>query len=163
MHHHNRFDCFITYNSKDAWWVFNELLPKLGKQNLQLQDDMSQRNTSPRFDFCLHDFHFRPGTAIVDNIVEAIVTSRCTLLFITKRYVCSNWCQFEAKMAHSHIMSEHRRKVIAVVHPDIIPMRKGRLPLGLDALQSTVTYLEWPRHEQGRKVFWVRLEQALSG
>uniref|UniRef100_A0A672RNI2 Uncharacterized protein n=1 Tax=Sinocyclocheilus grahami TaxID=75366 RepID=A0A672RNI2_SINGR len=63
-----RFDAFISYNTKDEPWVMEELIPKLEGE------------------------HGRP---IIDKIIDGIYSSRKTNCLITKKYLMSNWSSSE--------------------------------------------------------------------
>uniref|UniRef100_A0A8C5GLV7 Toll-like receptor 13 n=1 Tax=Gouania willdenowi TaxID=441366 RepID=A0A8C5GLV7_GOUWI len=81
----HRYDAFISYNVHDEAWVYRELLPVLeGQQGWRL---------------CLHHRDFEPGKAIVENITDAIYSSRKTLCVISHHYLQSEWCSREIQMA----------------------------------------------------------------
>uniref|UniRef100_A0A3Q1ESV2 Toll-like receptor 22 n=1 Tax=Acanthochromis polyacanthus TaxID=80966 RepID=A0A3Q1ESV2_9TELE len=80
-----RYDAFVSYNVNDEAWVCRELLPVLeGQQGWKL---------------CLHHRDFEPGKPIVENITEAIYSSRKTICVISRSYLQSEWCSREIQMA----------------------------------------------------------------
>uniref|UniRef100_A0A3Q2VVV6 Toll-like receptor 13 n=1 Tax=Haplochromis burtoni TaxID=8153 RepID=A0A3Q2VVV6_HAPBU len=79
------YDAFVSYNVHDEAWVCGELLPELeGQQGWRL---------------CLHHRDFEPGKPIVENITDAIYSSRKTICVISPNYLQSEWCSKEIQMA----------------------------------------------------------------
>uniref|UniRef100_A0A8C6TIL5 TIR domain-containing protein n=1 Tax=Neogobius melanostomus TaxID=47308 RepID=A0A8C6TIL5_9GOBI len=96
------YDAFVSYNVHDEEWVYRELLPELeGRQGWKL---------------CLHHRDFEPGKAIMDNIVDAIYSSRKTLCVISHQYLLSEWCSREIQMARCCSSSHTLSLVIGEVH-----------------------------------------------
>ena len=167
------FDAFVCYHNSDFWWLKNKLLPTLGNGEIEASMNNSywtdirnecsgDINGFNKFRFCVDNWHFIVGACIVDNIAEAIMSSRSIILFVTKKFIRSYWCQFEVNLAHVHCLSHRRQKIIAVVHPEILPLRHESIPVTLDALLDTMTYIEWPLDVDHRPLFWLRLSTALG-
>ena len=47
---------------------------------------------------------FEVGKSIVENIVDSIDTSRKCLLVVSKDYLQSSWCMFEAHLANNRLI-----------------------------------------------------------
>uniref|UniRef100_A0A8C6U7T1 TIR domain-containing protein n=1 Tax=Neogobius melanostomus TaxID=47308 RepID=A0A8C6U7T1_9GOBI len=127
------YDAFVSYNVHDEEWVYRELLPELeGRQGWKL---------------CLHHRDFEPGKAIMENIVDAIYSSRKTLCVISHQYLLSEWCSREIQMARccSHTVS----LVIGEVH-----LTHKRIKIR--------TYLSWSGARGHRGLFWERVRHALQ-
>ena len=164
------FDAFVSYHNSDFWWLKDELLKHLGNREIETTvanylNDCQGHGTGeryPKYRFCVDHWHFQVGRPVTDNIVEAIISSRSIIMFVSKKFIKSFWCQFEVNLAHVHCLSHRRQKIIAVVHPEILNLRHKSIPLTLDALLDTVTYIEWPLNVDSRPLFWLRLSTALG-
>uniref|UniRef100_A0A8C6TIS6 TIR domain-containing protein n=1 Tax=Neogobius melanostomus TaxID=47308 RepID=A0A8C6TIS6_9GOBI len=133
------YDAFVSYNVHDEEWVYRELLPELeGRQGWKL---------------CLHHRDFEPGKAIMDNIVDAIYSSRKTLCVISHQYLLSEWCSREIQMARCCSSSHTLSLVIGEVH---FNHQKDK------ALMRSRTYLSWSGARGHRGLFWERVRHALQ-
>ncbi|XP_008394684.2 toll-like receptor 13 [Poecilia reticulata] len=143
----HQYDAFISYNSSDEPWVIGELLPKLeGEQGWRL---------------CLHHRDFEPGKPIIDNITDAIYSSRKTICVISRRYLRSEWCSREVQTASFRLFDEQKDVLILVFLEDIptyllSPFHRMR------KLLKKQTYLSWPRAANHPEVFWENLRKALQ-
>lgn len=134
------FDAFISYSSKDEAFVAEELAPIL-------------ENGDIHYNLCLHYRDFPVGAYIADTILQAIESSRRTIMVLSENFIKSEWCRFEFKSAHHQVLRDRRRRLIVIVlgeipHKDLDP--DIRLYL------KTNTYLQW-----GDKFFWDKLRFAL--
>ena len=74
------FDIFISYSNHDKEFVENILVPKLENQtNL-----INYKCLLPVRDFV-------PGIGIMDQIAEAVESSACTMIILSKHFVKSQW------------------------------------------------------------------------
>lgn len=134
------FDAFISYSSKDEAFVSEELAPLL-------------EHGDPNYKLCLHYRDFPVGAYIADTIVQAVESSRRTIMVLSENFIKSEWCRFEFKSAHHQVLRDRRRRLIVILlgevpHKDLDP--DIRLYL------KTNTYLQW-----GDKLFWEKLRFAL--
>ncbi|MED6235680.1 hypothetical protein ATANTOWER_031532 [Ataeniobius toweri] len=142
-----QYDAFISYNYHDEPWVIGELLPKLeGEQGWRL---------------CLHHRDFEPGKPVIDNITDAIYSSRKTICVISRRYLESEWCSREVQTASFRLFDEQEDVLILVFLEDIptyllSPYHRMR------KLLKKQTYLSWPRAADQPEVFWEKLRKALQ-
>uniref|UniRef100_T1E1A3 Putative TOLL protein n=1 Tax=Cupiennius salei TaxID=6928 RepID=T1E1A3_CUPSA len=134
------FDAFVSYSKKDEAFVTQILAPEL-------------ECGLPAYRLCLHYRDLPVGGYMSDAIVEAMESSRRTILILSENFLKSEWCRFEFKSAHREALGacQHRLLVIALgkvdpqeLDPDIRLWMK----------QSPV--LRW-----GEKLFWDRLKYAM--
>lgn len=134
------FDAFVSYSSKDEAFVIEHLAPKL-------------ENGVPPYKLCLHYRDFPVGAYIADTIVQAIDSSRRTIMILSKNFIKSEWCRFEFKSAHHQVLRDRRRRLIVILLGDV-PQKD--LDPDIRLYLKTNTYLQW-----GDKLFWQRLRFAL--
>ena len=155
------YDAFVIYAKKDNRWVFEELLTNLGRQEDQLNNQIIQPAGAKRYKFCIDEKDFIIGEEIHVNISLAITHSRCLLMFVTKAFIRSKWCQEEAIRAKYYTIDRQGlHKMIAVVEPTIFTRRS--LPVHIKEILDTITCLEWPADKTRRPKFWLRLTKALG-
>ncbi|XP_025761309.1 toll-like receptor 13 isoform X1 [Oreochromis niloticus] len=141
------YDAFVSYNVRDEAWVCGELLPELeGQQGWRL---------------CLHHRDFEPGKPIVENITEAIYSSRKTICVISQHYLQSEWCSKEIQMASFRLFNEHK-DVLIMVFLEHIPAKQLSPYYQIRSLVKKRSYLSWPQAVQHTGVFWQKIQQALS-
>lgn len=133
------FDAFVSYSSKDEAFVAEELAPIL-------------ENGDPAYKLCLHYREFPVGGYIGDTIVQAVESSRRTIMVLSENFIKSEWCRYEFKSAHHQVLRGKKRLIVILLgevpHKDLDP--DIRLYL------KTNTYLQW-----GDKLFWEKLKFAL--
>lgn len=134
------FDAFISYSSKDEAFVVEHLAPVL-------------ENEDPQYKLCLHYRDFPVGAYIADTIVQAIDSSRRTIMILSKNFIKSEWCRFEFKSAHHQVLRDRRRRLIVILLGDV-PQKD--LDPDIRLYLKTNTYLQW-----GDKLFWQKLRFAL--
>ncbi|NXW39525.1 TLR13 protein, partial [Phaetusa simplex] len=144
-HRRYAYDSFVSYNSADEGWVLGELVPELERCSLRL---------------CLHHRDFRPGRAIVDNIVDAIYNSRKTVCVVSRGYLRSEWCSLEIQLA-SYRLFDELRDVLVLVFLEAIPDAELAVYHRMRRVLLKRTYLRWPQQPQARRLFWAKLARAL--
>ena len=77
------YDVFISYSNKDKDLVEEKLVPALEDPNC----DFTYRCKT------FHDFIL--GTPIMDQIVNAVESSKCTLIVLSNNYLQSDWGRHE--------------------------------------------------------------------
>jgi hypothetical protein len=122
------FDAFVSYADGDRHFVI-DLVKRLEEEyNLKL---------------CIHHRDFIPGTAIDDNITNAIHYSRRTVCFITSHFIKSSWCMFELNMARMEaIYSRNGENVLFLVILETGAVKK--LPRSFMDLIELKSYLDFP-------------------
>ncbi|KAH8371819.1 hypothetical protein KR093_008984 [Drosophila rubida] len=134
------FDAFVSYSSKDELFVHEQLAPtlELGAQ---------------RYKLCLHQRDFPVGGYLPETIVQAIDSSRRTIMVVSENFIKSEWCRFEFKSAHQSVLRDRRRRLIVIVLGEV-PQKE--LDPDLRLYLKTNAYLQW-----GDKLFWQKLRFAL--
>ncbi|KAJ7418063.1 toll-like receptor 13 [Willisornis vidua] len=140
------YDTFVSYNSGDERWVLEELVPELERGALRL---------------CLHHRDFRPGRAIVDNIVDAVYNSRHTVCVVSRGYLRSEWCSLEIQMA-SYRLFDELRDVLVLVFLEDIPEAELSAFHRMRRVLLRRTHLRWPQEPPAQPLFWAKLRGALS-
>uniref|UniRef100_A0A4W4GUR5 TIR domain-containing protein n=1 Tax=Electrophorus electricus TaxID=8005 RepID=A0A4W4GUR5_ELEEL len=142
------YDAFVSYSDHDSEWVEELLVPELEK-------------AESSFALCLHKRNFQPGHWILDNIIDSIEKSHCTLFVLSEHFVMSEWCRYELDFAHFHIFDENNDSVVLIL---LEPIDKKSIPkrfCKLRKVMNSKTYLEWPTEEDMRAEFWHNLKAAL--
>nr|CAD7459546.1 unnamed protein product [Timema tahoe] len=134
------FDAFVSYSSKDEAFVAEELAPTL-------------EHGDPPYKLCLHYRDFPVGAFIADTIVQAVESSRRTIMVLSENFIKSEWCRFEFKSAHHQVLRDRRRRLIVVLLGEV-PQKD--LDPDIRLYLKTNTYLQW-----GDKLFWEKLRFAL--
>ncbi len=141
-----KYDAFICYNEADYRFVRHQLYKNL-------EEDTTE------FILCFHHRDFLPGAAIVDNITEAMHDSHYAILLVSKNSVISEWWRFELNMAHQMSLERQNNMIICVfldeISIDILPPVIGQI-------LRLFTCLRWPKSEDARDLFWVKLKNALK-
>lgn len=134
------FDAYISYSVKDDAFVSQMLAPGLESSN-------------PAFRLCLHYRDFNVSAYVADTIVEAVESSRRTIVVLSKNFLNSEWCRFEFKSALHEVLKDRRRRMIIILLGDI-PQRD--LDPDLRLYLKTSTCIEW-----GDRLFWQKLRFAM--
>uniref|UniRef100_A0A8C6SFE9 TIR domain-containing protein n=1 Tax=Neogobius melanostomus TaxID=47308 RepID=A0A8C6SFE9_9GOBI len=141
------YDAFVSYNVHDEEWVYRELLPELeGRQGWKL---------------CLHHRDFEPGKAIMENIVDAIYSSRKTLCVISHQYLLSEWCSREIQMASFRLLDEQKDVLILLFLEELSSNQLSPF-FRMRKLMRSRTYLSWSGARGHRGLFWERVRHALQ-
>nr|ANG08891.1 toll family protein 8 [Gryllus bimaculatus] len=134
------FDAFVSYSSKDETFVAEELAPHL-------------EHGDPPYKLCLHYRDFPVGAFIAETIVQAVESSRRTIMILSENFIKSEWCRFEFKSAHHQVLRDRRKRLIVVLLGEV-PQKD--LDPDIRLYLKTNTYLQW-----GDKLFWEKLRFAL--
>ncbi|KAJ8383808.1 hypothetical protein AAFF_G00214950 [Aldrovandia affinis] len=143
------FDAFVSYSSKDEAWVTEEMVPKMEQEG------------EPRLRLCLHNRDFEVGKGIVDNIADSVYGSRRTVCVLSRRYLRSDWCALEMRVATHRLLAEKKHRLILIFLERISPFELSAYHR-LAKLTKTRTYLDWPVHEGERVEFWERLRRNIA-
>ncbi|CAN9503591.1 unnamed protein product [Ophioblennius macclurei] len=143
----HRYDAFVSYNVHDEDWVFREMLPALeGEQGWRL---------------CLHHRDFLPGKPIMENITDAIYSSRKTICVISRRYLQSEWCSREIQVASFRLFDE-QKDVLVLLFLEDIPSKHLSPYHRMRKLVKRRTYLSWPQGASHPGLFWQNVGRALE-
>lgn len=141
------YDAFVSYNVHDEEWVYGELLPELEEQQ--------------GWGLCLHHRDFQPGKPIIENITDAIYSSRKTLCVISRRYLQSEWCSREIQMASFRLFDE-QKDVLILLFLEEIPSNQLSPFYRMRKLVKSRTYLSWTQARSHKGVFWEKVRRALE-
>nr|ARQ14820.1 toll-like recptor 2 [Oncomelania hupensis] len=140
------YDAFVSYSTEDHSFVHNELIHELEeKAGLRL---------------IVHNRDFTPGRPVVSNILEAIQSSRRTLVVLTPELLKSDWYHYEMQMATMEAAHTGRDVLLFLIYESVPGDQMSREVLF--NLQNS-TYIEYPTRgvTQQLRDFWERLSQAI--
>ncbi|CAK1555171.1 unnamed protein product [Leptosia nina] len=134
------FDAYISYSVKDEAFVAQMLAPGL-------------ESADPSFRLCLHYRDFNASAYVADTIIEAVESSKRTIIVLSKNFINNEWCRFEFKTALHEVLKERRRRLIIILLGDL-PNRDIDPELRLCLKANTC--IEW-----GDRQFWQKLRFAM--
>ncbi|GFT62226.1 toll-like receptor Tollo [Nephila pilipes] len=134
------FDAFLSYSKKDEAFVGQVLAAELECGN-------------PRYRLCLHYRDLPIGGYLSDAIIEAIESSRRTIVVLSENFIRSEWCRYEFKSAHHEILRTCKNDLIVIL---IGRLAQRDLDPDLRLWLKTCTFLRW-----GDRRFWEKLRYAL--
>jgi uncharacterized protein YjbI with pentapeptide repeats len=139
-----KYDAFVLYSSipDDRLWVHLKLVQEL--ENVY------------GFRLCVHHRDFLGGCDIVDNIEQAILSSRKVLVVMSENFIGSDWCVDEVRMT----MSVDRNKFVVIMYRDVM-LSAAPMPAVVRRLLESRTYIEWDERPEGEQLFWKKLRRAL--
>ena len=139
MDENKKYDIFVSYSSKDAEFLVENILPGLEEIENPYRTLVHQRD-------------FLAGGYIKDVIVRAIDESRRTMVLLSENFVQSELCCFEFKMAHAKMLEDKCKRVVLVVM-DKIP---ENINSDIKSYIRTNNYLIWKEPK-----FWKKLRSSL--
>lgn len=134
------FDAFVSYSKKDEAFVTQILAPEL-------------ECGVPTYRLCLHYRDLPVGGYMSDAIMEAMESSRRTILILSENFLKSEWCRYEFKSAHREVLSSCQHRLLVIGLGKVDPQELDP-DIRLWMKQSPV--LRW-----GEKLFWDRLKYAM--
>ncbi|XP_054718797.1 toll-like receptor Tollo [Uloborus diversus] len=134
------FDAFVSYSKKDEAFVTQILAPEL-------------ECGVPAYRLCLHYRDLPGGGYMSDVIVEAMESSRRTVLILSENFLKSEWCRFEFRSAHREVLSACQHRLLVIELGKVDPQELDP-DIRIWMKQSPV--LRW-----GEKLFWDRLKYAM--
>ena len=109
---------------------------------------------------CLHERDFTPGRPIAENIIQAIMNSRRTLILLSKNFLISKWCRYEFNMARIEgIYSREGENVLFVIMYEEVDLTELSHEM-LECLE-TDCFLKYQNDETEAQYFWQTLKQSL--
>ncbi|XP_066253458.1 toll-like receptor 6 [Euwallacea similis] len=134
------FDAYVSYSVKDEVFVTQTLAPGL-------------ESGDPSYRLCLHYRDFNVSAYVADTIIEAVESSRRTVIVLSKNFLHNEWCRFEFKSALHEVLKDRRKRLIFVVTGELPPRD---LDPDLRLYLKTNTVIEW-----GDRQFWQKLQFAM--
>ena len=140
------YSVFVSFAEEDRDWVETVLQPKI---------------TSPYCQLYLYTEQFRVGEPIVNSIQHALEITEKTMLVLSRNFIKSNWCLFEARMAFHKCMDKGFDKMIPIL---LEPIPEKDMPRDLKTYLTGYIYLEWPSNKAifRRREFWEKLKKVLQ-
>ena len=68
---------------------------------------------------CVHHRDFMVGEFTEESIINAIERSRRTIVLLSRRFVQSEWCEFEYRMARVRSFEQGRNIIIPVIMTEL--------------------------------------------
>ncbi|KAM8927746.1 uncharacterized protein RCH25_008019 [Pelodytes ibericus] len=144
-----QYDAYVCYCPDDEQWVIEHLLLQLESQG------------QPKYKLCFKPRDFIPGCYHIDNIQDAISSSRKTLCVVSRRFLANDSCKMEMEMACSRVFYQ-KEDVLVMVFLEDIPDYKLSAYHKLRKLIKQNMYIDWPDDPQGEELFWFKLRKALG-
>ncbi|XP_062591148.1 toll-like receptor 4 [Saccostrea cucullata] len=141
-----KYDAFLSFADEDRAFV--------DKVVGQLEED-----SDTQLKVCVHYRDFTPGKSISKNIVNAVHSSKKTIVFMSRSYLKSHWCNYELRMAVTE-ENHMNRKVIIMTVLEEIP--KAELTLEVLQYYKTNSYISKPNNEQEMKLFLKTLKGVVA-
>ena len=96
---------------------------------------------------------------VSDNIMDAIESTRKTLIIMSKAYLKHRWCIFEMNMAGIKALKTDK-DMLCVLLLEEVPHKD--LPLKIMKIIKDQEYIEYPGDDNLQDCFWDRLKDALT-
>ena len=141
------FDGFISYSTKDTYWVTNVLFRKLSRDiNMNI---------------CIYDKDFIPGRSIASEILRCIDQSRKVIFVVTRNFLSSDWGNYELEMARIHAFRSGRSGLLIILKDELAI---EEMPDLLKRMWWKIVCMKWPNNEQpdDLEVFWHNLKIAME-
>lgn len=181
------YDVFISYHHDDASFIEDILLPEIEQQEertieseiveakntiyfIENDDEIVKRNNNindkpskkPKFKVCLHEREFAAGVPITENIVNCVDRSKKTVIFVSRKYMESQWCSYELNLAYHRLVESRRKSFVLVLMEEVPAESRGKV---LSYLMVSKTYLKWPGEngtKEDKETFWKRFRVFLK-
>ncbi|XP_033841663.1 toll-like receptor 13 [Periophthalmus magnuspinnatus] len=141
------YDAFVSYNVHNEDWVYGELVPELEEQQ--------------GWKLCLHHRDFQPGKPIIENVTDAIYSSRKTLCVISSHYLQSEWCSREIQLASFRLFDE-KKDVLILLFLEELSSNQLSPFYQIRKLVKSHTYLSWNQARGSKALFWEKVQRALE-
>ncbi|XP_062591147.1 toll-like receptor 4 [Saccostrea cucullata] len=141
-----KYDAFLSFADEDRAFVDKVV-------------EQMEKDSNVQFKLCIHYRDFTPGKYISKNIVKAVHSSRKTIVFMSRAYLKSHWCNYELRMAVTEESHMDRKAIIMIVLEEI-----PKAELSLEVLQyfQKNSYIAKPNNEQEMKLFWRTLKGVVA-
>ncbi|XP_043860160.1 toll-like receptor 5 [Dromiciops gliroides] len=145
-----KYDAYLCFSTKDFEWVQNALLNRLD----------SRYNSENRFNLCFEERDFLPGEDRIDNIQDAIWSSRKTICIVTRHFLKDGWCIEAFNFAQSRYFSDLKNDLIMVVAGSLSQYQLMKYP-PIRVFVQRQPYLRWPEDLQDVNWFLNKLSQCI--
>ncbi|XP_062323768.1 toll-like receptor 5 isoform X1 [Osmerus eperlanus] len=144
------YDAFLCFSNNDYRWVETAFLKRL---DAQFSDDNVLR-------CCFEARDFLPGENHLNNIRDAVFSSRMTVCVVSQEFLRDGWCLEAFSLAQSRMLEELRNMLIVVVAGKVPHYRLMRQQAIRTFIQKR-EYLRWPEDEQDLEWFYDRLTSQI--
>ncbi|CAL4063170.1 unnamed protein product, partial [Meganyctiphanes norvegica] len=76
-------------------------------------------NGNHPYRICLHYRDFPVTAYLAETILEAVESSRRTIIVLSKNFIENEWCQFQFKSAHHQVLKQCRHVIIVILLGEI--------------------------------------------
>ncbi|XP_053794135.1 toll-like receptor 5 [Vidua chalybeata] len=132
-----KYDAYLCYSKNDFEWVQNSLLKHLDSQYFDKN----------RFTLCFEERDFLPGEEHINNIRDAIWSSRKTICIVTRHFLKDGWCVEAFNFAQSRYFCDLKDVLIMVVVGSLSQYQLKKHKPIRNFLQRS-QYLRWPEDYQ---------------
>ena len=138
-----KYDAFIVYSDipDDRHWVHYKLVNELEKDY--------------GFRLCVEHRDFHPGIDQLDNIENAIRSSRKVLVVLSENLLQGQWCVDSVKMA----LNVDHNKLIVIMYKNVLLSGVPNVIQHMLESKGSISWIEEPALAQ--KLFWKKLTRAL--
>jgi len=140
------YDVFLSYANQDSQYVEDILLSGL---------ERPEKAEAQRYKCLIHSRDWAPGTAIPDQILQSVDSSRRTVIVLSNNYLQSMWSNMEFQAAHVKTMEENIQRVIIVL--------LGEMPDTKDININMMKYIKTKSYIDSQDPwFWKKLRYQLD-
>ncbi|KAH3774339.1 hypothetical protein DPMN_175719 [Dreissena polymorpha] len=140
-----KYDAFISYSEDNIRFIRDEFLPRVETEHVSL---------------CIHQRDFLAGNAISDNIIQAIDSSRKTVVILSNSFLKSKWCMYEFNMARIERIYS-RGNDVSLVIVMLEQMSHSAMPLDMVRWIQDNNYIEYTTNQEGNVLFWDKLNSFI--
>ncbi|KAH3703218.1 hypothetical protein DPMN_078249 [Dreissena polymorpha] len=141
-----KYDAFISYSEDNIRFIRDEFIPRVETEHVLL---------------CIHQRDFLAGNAISDNIINAIDSSRKTVVILSNSFLKSKWCMYEFNMARMEsIYSRSDNVSLVIVMIEQVP--HSAMPLEMVRWIQDNNYIEYTTDQEGNTLFWEKLHNVIK-
>ncbi|KAH3774335.1 toll-like receptor 4 [Dreissena polymorpha] len=140
-----KYDAFISYSEDNIRFIRDEFLPRVETEHVSL---------------CIHQRDFLAGNAVSDNIIQAIDSSRKTVVILSNSFLKSKWCMYEFNMARMESIYS-RGNSVSLVIVMIEQVSHRAMPLEMVRWIQDNNYIEYSTDQEGNTLFWEKLQNVI--
>nr|XP_023676843.1 toll-like receptor 9 isoform X1 [Paramormyrops kingsleyae] len=144
---HDAFIVFDTLNAAVTDWVYNELIVNLENQGRQ------------RFSLCLEERDWVPGISCIENLHNAVYSSKKTVFVLTSTGSVSGIARQAFIMVQQRLLDEKIDTIVLVLLDEVFPKSKY---LQMRKMLCRKSVLSWPRNPRAHQHFWNNMRATLA-
>jgi hypothetical protein len=119
-----KYDAFISYRHQDPdqSWVKKILVPRLDTEGFKVLVDYRD---------------FRPGSALITEMVQGVIQSKRTVCILSPAYLKSEFTDLESMMAEQLGMEKRQRRFLAIMRVNCNPRLSIKIKIWIDMTKDT--------------------------